>query len=172
MKHDAGQAAACGFTRWSRHIANVAFLTALTCLFASTLIVLGQDTVKSSGSWSGVIINATCSVDEAFADAEKCTESVPGARLVLYDDTTRHIYDLRPETPAQGHLGDAVTVSGTLEGNTISAASIKVLTSIGLPAGQKAPAFSAHDQFRREQTLETLKGAHGTVLLFFRSADW
>ena len=44
--------------------------------------------------------------------------------------------------------------------------------TIGLPVGQKAPAYAAHDQFGHEQSNETLKGAHGTVLLFFRSADW
>ncbi len=44
--------------------------------------------------------------------------------------------------------------------------------AIGLPVGQKAPAFAAHDQFGHEQSNETLKGSHGTVLLFFRSADW
>jgi peroxiredoxin len=46
------------------------------------------------------------------------------------------------------------------------------LMSIGLAVGQKAPAFSIRDQFGRTQTLETLKGTNGTVLLFFRSADW
>ena len=38
--------------------------------------------------------------------------------------------------------------------------------------GQKAPAFSIRDQFGHEQSNETLKGPNGTVLLFFRSADW
>jgi peroxiredoxin len=46
------------------------------------------------------------------------------------------------------------------------------LMSIGLAVGQKAPTFSVRDQFGRTQTLDTLKGAKGTVLLFFRSADW
>ncbi len=44
--------------------------------------------------------------------------------------------------------------------------------AIGLPTGEKAPTFSLHDQFGRERTLESLKGSKGTVLLFFRSADW
>ena len=44
--------------------------------------------------------------------------------------------------------------------------------SIGLAVGQKAPDFSARDEFGHVQTLETLKGPNGTVLLFFRSADW
>jgi peroxiredoxin len=38
--------------------------------------------------------------------------------------------------------------------------------------GRKAPAFTARDQFGQEQSLDTLKGPNGTVLLFFRSADW
>ena len=44
--------------------------------------------------------------------------------------------------------------------------------SIGLEIGQQAPAFALPDEFGQEQTNETLKGASGTVLVFFRSADW
>src|SRR5260370_18319729 len=44
--------------------------------------------------------------------------------------------------------------------------------SVGLQIGQLAPAFALSDQFGHEQSNETLKGAKGTVLLFFRSADW
>ena len=42
----------------------------------------------------------------------------------------------------------------------------------GLEVGQKAPGFIAQDQFGHQQSNETLKGSNGTVLLFFRSADW
>jgi len=123
-------------------------------------------------AWSGVIINGGCTADEAFAEADKCTDNTPGAKLVLYDDTTRKIFSLEPQTQAAGHLGDSVTVHGTLDGTTIHVSSLERLTSIGLPAGQKAPAFSLRDQFGHQQTLDTLKGSRGTVLLFFRSADW
>jgi hypothetical protein len=44
--------------------------------------------------------------------------------------------------------------------------------SVGLEIGQRAPAFALSDQFGHEQSNETLKGSKGTVLLFFRSADW
>jgi hypothetical protein len=44
--------------------------------------------------------------------------------------------------------------------------------SVGLDIGQRAPAFALSDQFGHEQSNETLKGSKGTVLLFFRSADW
>ena len=43
---------------------------------------------------------------------------------------------------------------------------------IGLRVGQNAPAFASRDQFSHEQSSETLRGSNGTVLLFFRSADW
>lgn len=43
---------------------------------------------------------------------------------------------------------------------------------IGLEVGQRAPVFLSVDQFGHEQSNETLKGSDGTVLLFFRSADW
>ena len=141
--------------------------------FVSGLALARQSDNANSGSWSGVIINSNCSPDEAFAEAAKCTEKgVPGAKLSLYDDTTRQIFILDPKDPAVGHLGDSVTVGGTIEGNTLHVASLKMLTGIGLPVGRKAPAFTARDQFGQEQSLDTLKGPNGTVLLFFRSADW
>jgi len=46
------------------------------------------------------------------------------------------------------------------------------LPAVGLAIGQPAPAFSLRDQFGHEQSNSTLKGSKGTVLLFFRSADW
>jgi hypothetical protein len=44
--------------------------------------------------------------------------------------------------------------------------------SIGLQVGQRGPAFASRDQFGHEQSNETLRGSNGTILLFFRSADW
>jgi len=134
---------------------------------------LAQKGMANSGAWSGIIINSGCTADEAFAEAAKCTENRgPGAELVLYDDTTRQIFALAPQDQAAGHLGDSVTVDGALQGNVIQVASIKMLTGIGLSAGQMAPDFSVSDQFGRQQSLAALKGKNGTVLLFFRSADW
>ena len=147
-----------------------ALLCGAALLLAGAQAAPAQTGAANSGSWSGVLINGACTVDEAFAESAKCTSGAPDAKLVLYDDTIRQIYSLDP--PATASLGDAVTVHGTLDGNTIRGASIKALTSFGLDVGQKAPAFSARDQFGREQTLESLKGSRGTVLLFYRSADW
>ena len=42
----------------------------------------------------------------------------------------------------------------------------------GLKPGAKAPFFSLQDQAGKPQTLSTLSGRNGLLLLFFRSADW
>ena len=152
---------------------NLVLILSVAFFFVSGLSMAAQSANPNAGTWSGVIINNNCSAEEAFAEAAKCTEKdVAGAKFVLYDDTTRQMLLLDPQEPAMGHLGDSMTATGTLEGDTIHLTSLKLHTVIGLAVGQKAPAFSAPDQFGRQQTLETLKGPKGTVILFFRSADW
>ncbi len=150
------------------------FFTGTILLFSGfSLSLPAQKAMANSGTWSGIIMNSGCTPEEAFAEAAKCTENRgPGSKLVFYDDTTRQIYDLEPQDQAIGHLGDSVTLEGALQGNVVHVASIKMLTGIGLAVGQKAPDFSASDQFGHPQSLATLKGKNGTVLLFFRSADW
>lgn len=143
----------------------------LLALASAVTLGHGQDSKANSSSWSGTIVYSSCSADEAFAESAECTTNVPGAKLSLYDDTNRVIYDLEPQNAVTAHVGDSVTARGTLDGDTIRVSSI-ALMSIGLAVGQQAPPFSARDQFGRTQTLDTLKGTKGTVLLFFRSADW
>jgi hypothetical protein len=167
--------------QWARADSPTKFLFVyLVALFPMTsLAVAGQgnsgipaaNPATMSAAWSGTLVSSSCNADEAFNESLECTKKVPGAKLTLYDDTNRVMYGLEPQESVTAHLGDSVTVRGTLEGDTIRIASIEAM-SIGLAVGQKAPAFSVHDQFGRVQTLDTLKGKNGTVLLFFRSADW
>jgi hypothetical protein len=114
---------------------KLSWIVPLAFLFASSLTLGVQNSVKPQGAWSGLIINSGCTVDEAFAEAAKCTDKLRGSKLALYDDTTRQVFDLEPQTQAMGHLGDAVTVHGALEGNTIQVSSLERLTSIGLNVG-------------------------------------
>ena len=147
------------------------FLHLLIFSIASLALAQQNKNVTKSGAWSGVLVSSACNADEAFNESPECAGNVPGAKLALYDDTSRVMYGLDPPEKVAAHLGDTVTIRGTLDGDTIQWASIELM-SIGLAVGQKAPAFSVRDQFGRTQTLDTLKGASGTVLLFFRSADW
>lgn len=49
---------------------------------------------------------------------------------------------------------------------------ISAQTLKGLQAGAKTPAIDLKDQQGRQQSLSTLSGPNGLLLLFFRSADW
>jgi hypothetical protein len=147
------------------------FLHFLVLFFIAAFSVAGQNNTTKPGSWSGILVSSACNADEAFAESPDCTKSIPGAKLALYDDTNRVLYGLEPQSALTAHLGDAVTVRGTLDDDAIRISSIELM-SIGLAVGQKAPPFSLRDQAGRVQTLDTLKGTSGTVLLFFRSADW
>ena len=42
----------------------------------------------------------------------------------------------------------------------------------GPAIGQPAPDFSLQDQSGRTQTLKSVSGPKGAMLVFFRSADW
>lgn len=52
-----------------------------------------------------------------------------------------------------------------------SRAQINVAT-FGPQVGEQVPAFSLSDQNGQIQTLDSIKGSNGTMLLFHRSADW
>jgi hypothetical protein len=142
----------------------------LVLLIALAPCIAAAQTSKPA-AWSGVIVYSSCNPDEAFNESPECYKNAQGAKLALYDDTNRVMYSLEPQDPAVGHLGEVVTVHGTLEDDTIHVSRLELL-SVGLAVGQKAPAFSLPDQFGNVQTLASLRGKNGTVLLFFRSADW
>src|SRR5579872_2699875 len=96
-------------TAWNP--SKYACMCALLLLGGATFAEAQQKNVTTLASWSGVIINGNCSVDEAFAESAKCTEKgAPGAKLSLYDDTLRLVLNLDPQDQAAGHLGDSVTV--------------------------------------------------------------
>ena len=46
------------------------------------------------------------------------------------------------------------------------------ITKVGPAVGGKAIDFQLADQFGRLQTLRSIAGPKGTMLVFFRSADW
>jgi hypothetical protein len=46
------------------------------------------------------------------------------------------------------------------------------IDSLGPQVGAPVPAFSGVDQFNRPQTLQSVAGPEGAMLVFFRSADW
>jgi hypothetical protein len=45
-------------------------------------------------------------------------------------------------------------------------------SKIGPQVGQAVPPIRGVDQFGKTQTLESIYGPNGAMLVFFRSADW
>ena len=134
----------------------------------------GQNAAAAPGMWFGVIVNGTCDADKAYSGLPECTQkNVPGATPVLYDETIRHIYTLDPQAPALGLEGESVTVQGTLDGDTINVVlSLQIVQSSRFGNRQEGAGLFCPRPVWHAQTLDTLKGPKGTVLLFFRSADW
>ena len=100
------------------------FFLYLAALFSiAALAVAGQNNARNSatksGSWSGILVSSSCNADEAFAESAECTKNVPGAKLALYDDTNRVMYGLVPQEKVAAHLGDTMTVRGTLDGHPL-----------------------------------------------------
>jgi hypothetical protein len=95
---------------------------------------------------------------------------------VLYDDTIRQIYDLEPQAQALGNLGNSVTVEGALDDGTIHVSSLKLLTSIGLPVGKKAPprpvSFSVHGAIAEHYKVDPakLKETHAATIEYVIAA--
>jgi hypothetical protein len=105
------------------------FFLFLAALFSmASLAMAGQSNARNSatksGSWSGILVSSSCNADEAFAESPECTKNVPGAKVALYDDTNRVMYGLEPQGKVGAHLGDTVTVQGTIDEKTINLASI------------------------------------------------
>jgi cytochrome oxidase Cu insertion factor (SCO1/SenC/PrrC family) len=66
----------------------------------------------------------------------------------------------------------SIAVLALSSGQEKPASDDSVTPAIGLNIGQQAPAFALTEQFGHEQSNQTLKGLKGTVIVFFRSADW
>ena len=46
------------------------------------------------------------------------------------------------------------------------------VSALGPQVGERVPEFSLPDQHGKLQTLESVRGPNGSLILFHRSADW
>ncbi|OFW26550.1 MAG: hypothetical protein A3H97_05945 [Acidobacteria bacterium RIFCSPLOWO2_02_FULL_65_29] len=66
----------------------------------------------------------------------------------------------------------AMSVASVAAGQTTPPPAMPDVQTLGPQVGTKVPDFSLADQNGRTQTLESILGPKGAVLVFFRSADW
>jgi hypothetical protein len=91
---------------------------------------------SADSSWTGVISDSHCGAmhnkaGKAASDCvEKCVKG--GSHYVFVNAADNKVYNLAPEDKAKGHGGHDVTVTGTVDGDTIH------VTSITMNAAKKA----------------------------------
>lgn len=105
----------------------------MTRRISFSLLVLGfllwaSMAFASDSAWTGVISDSHCGAthskasDAAASCVEKCVKG--GSSYVFVNDKDSKVYKLDPQEPAKDHGGHAVTVTGTVEGDTIHVKSI------------------------------------------------
>jgi hypothetical protein len=78
---------------------------------------------------------------------------------------------IRP-TMARHSLGVLATVVLLITGLAGQAPAVVDTAKLGPQVGATVPAFAGTDQFEKPQTLASVYGPKGAMLVFFRSADW
>jgi hypothetical protein len=102
------------------------------------MVVLGAPLLLASGlawaspdSWTGVVSDSHCGLKHSKASAaaatcvEKCVAG--GGKYVFVSG--KKLYQVEPQEKFQGMGGKDVTVTGTMEGDKITAASVEAAAS-------------------------------------------
>ncbi|MDD5543740.1 MAG: DUF5818 domain-containing protein [Acidobacteriia bacterium] len=111
----------------SRKLSSILLMLAL--VLSSTLVF------AADSSWSGVISDSHCGAmhNKASQKASDCVEKCVkgGNQYVLVNSQDGKVYKLDPQDQAKGHGGHEVTVSGSLDGDTIHVTSITMAAKSG-----------------------------------------
>lgn len=80
-----------------------------------------------AADWSGTIMDSKCSTNKAMKDnaacAAKCIKGGDSAVLITPDGT---IYKIADQDKVVAHAGHKVTITGTMDGDTIKVDSVKM----------------------------------------------
>ena len=101
----------------------LAVLVVLVIASGLTMVSVAQ----TKGTWTGIVTDQMCAnkgvkLDDA-ACAAKCVAA--GSKYALYNTADKKVYVLNPQTEAAKEAGMTVTVLGSVDGDTITASSIR-----------------------------------------------
>ncbi|HEV2615106.1 MAG TPA: hypothetical protein VGU63_00705 [Candidatus Acidoferrales bacterium] len=107
--------------------------------FAAGVGFTAPQAASTAKSWSGYVTDSKCATNaKARTDAacvKKCIDA--GDKYVLYDTANKKVYQLEPQSEVAEHATHHVRISGTLDGDTITVTSVKMLSQ---PKAKAAPA--------------------------------
>lgn len=81
---------------------------------------------------AGYVMDAKCAPKGmAMATNEACIKKCVegGSKYVLYDSSTKKVYQLDPQTDLDAHAGHHVRAYGTVDGDTIHVTSVKMIAA-------------------------------------------
>jgi len=99
----------------------------IVALFVSTMAVAGD------ASWTGYIVDSKCGAKAAHEGAAECTAKCvkEGAKLVFVSDVDKKVYSIADQDKVAAHAGHHVAVKGSVEGDTLTVASIDMAPAKG-----------------------------------------
>ncbi|HLZ90935.1 MAG TPA: hypothetical protein VKQ28_04405 [Candidatus Acidoferrum sp.] len=100
---------------------KIRFASAITlALFASALAFAGN------ARWTGYITDSKCGVKGAHEGASECAVKCvkEGAKYVFVNDADKKVYAIADQDKVAAHAGHHVAVLGSVEGDTLTVASI------------------------------------------------
>jgi hypothetical protein len=80
----------------------------------------------TEGTWKGIVTDKMCATKGVnLTDAECAKKCVAGGdKYALYTTADKKVYVLTPANKIVAHAGQEVTIKGTLDGDTITVASV------------------------------------------------
>ena len=92
----------------------------------SAVLITSALAFAGEGSWTGYIVDDKCGVKAAHEGSEDCTAKCvkQGAKLVFVNDADKKVYAIADQDKVSAHAGHHVSVKGSVEGDTLTVASV------------------------------------------------
>ena len=99
------------------------FALALAVMFLISAVAIAADS-----SWTGYIADSKCGAKAAHEGARECTVKCvkEGAKYVFVNDTDKKVYSIADQDKVADHAGHHVTVTGSLDGDTMKVTSVEM----------------------------------------------
>ncbi len=81
-----------------------------------------------AGAMTGIITDAKCKHRDTSAKSIECAKDCikAGEKTVFIDDTDNKVYTIANPAKVEDHIGHRVTVTGEIEGETLTVDSVKM----------------------------------------------
>jgi hypothetical protein len=90
-------------------------------------LAAGLSVTAMAAEWTGYIVDSACASKKAMWTNEKCAQSCLGrGEKAVFVTEEGKVYQVADQDKVKAHAGHKVTVSGTMDGDTIKVDSVKM----------------------------------------------